>query len=134
MTVHRTATQLLDLLQTVKVGGLFGFDGCPCGHIDLLGIGIDTACGRGRDASVYVYETTNFGVQRDILRVIGEEVRKQIEEWSGRELPVTVGRYEDSIEAAATAAWQKMNPPPRPFSDFYRQFREAHKAQSNGEI
>lgn len=80
------AEQAVRTLKSVGLGGLMAFDGCACGHCQVMSFSIDTACKRGilyggkyTDMVIRVY-SRYMGTMPSELQLVAEEVVRQMRE------------------------------------------------------
>lgn len=114
------------MLKHPKIGlySLVWNDGCACGGFDIQGIGVDISCGRGAERAIRVYRTSDL-VQRQQLEDVAAEVKRQVDDAYGRDLPIMFETYQDSREARALDAWRAM-PAGTKWADFLVTF-EVHE-------
>lgn len=83
--------EVVDLIRGVGVHRLGYFDGCPCSSFSVLGVEVDISCGRGRKKGVWIvarssdyWDFETGGMDLGMLRPIGEEVARQLDQLSNR--------------------------------------------------
>ena len=79
--------KVLALIKALGIWRLGNLDGCCCSNFIIRGVGIDIACGKGRNRGVFVFNhSMDYEDYKDpeLLRPIAEEVKHQLEECDGR--------------------------------------------------
>lgn len=84
----------LDLIETKRVYGLCGSDGCPCAHFSVHHCNVDIACHKSGDGPlVRVHSNSIYYSRRDLEKIADEVVRQVASDFGRDPYPVSFVSY-----------------------------------------